>query len=284
MSQPGEDEVVEIRRALLDALQALTAHRGAVVLIGAQGIYLHTGRAPVALAEMTRDSDLALDARLLAPEPLIEKAMAAGGFHLDPESGQPGSWLSRRGFPVDLMVPAAQGGQGGRRGGRIPPHAKRATRKATGLEAAVVDNSPTEIAALDAADTRRFTVRVAGPAALLVAKLHKLGERDAEPNRLRRLHDKDAHDIYRLLVAIPTAELADAIIRLRADALSGPVTEAALGYLRELFGAGPQALGSSMAGRAEEGIGDPQTVAASAAFLASDLLAAIERAPRLDGD
>ncbi|MDN5856283.1 MAG: hypothetical protein L0K86_26260 [Actinomycetia bacterium] len=54
-------------------------------------------------------------------------------------------------------------------------------------------------------DGRAYTANVAGPAALLVAKLHKLGERQATPGRLI---DKDAHDLYRLLVATPTENLA----------------------------------------------------------------------------
>jgi hypothetical protein len=51
------------------------------------------------------------------------------------------------------------------------------------------------VAALAPGDDRVFTANVAGSAALLVAKLHKLGERQATPGRLV---DKDAHDIYRL--------------------------------------------------------------------------------------
>jgi hypothetical protein len=42
---PGEpDQIyIEARRALLDALEALRQHARAVILIGAQAIYLHTG-------------------------------------------------------------------------------------------------------------------------------------------------------------------------------------------------------------------------------------------------
>ncbi|MPZ66978.1 MAG: hypothetical protein GEU83_16185 [Pseudonocardiaceae bacterium] len=54
-----------------------------MVLIGAQAIYLHTGRVHVALAEATKDSDRALDTRLLADEPLVEQAMRAAGFSQD---------------------------------------------------------------------------------------------------------------------------------------------------------------------------------------------------------
>ena len=50
------DLEVRARRALLDALEALGPHLDAVVLIGAQAIYLHTGDAPVALAPFTKDA------------------------------------------------------------------------------------------------------------------------------------------------------------------------------------------------------------------------------------
>lgn len=101
------------------------------------------------------------------------------------------------GVPVDLMIPESMSEPGGRRGGRVPPHSKHATRRASGLEAAIVDHAPRQIAALDPEDARTFVTEVAGPAALLVAKLHKLGDRDeSDPDRL---NDKDAHDVYRLL-------------------------------------------------------------------------------------
>jgi acetyl-CoA acetyltransferase len=67
MNPPGAAELlVAARAALLDALQALVLFRDAVVVIGAQAVYLHTGAAATALAEATKDSDLALDPRLLA--------------------------------------------------------------------------------------------------------------------------------------------------------------------------------------------------------------------------
>lgn len=223
MNRLGDAEIlVAARSALLDALDALAEQSAAVVLIGAQAIYLHTGAAPVALAEATKDTDLAIDPRALHDDPLIEKAMQHAGFHRNPADMQPGSWLSPRGIPVDLMVPELLSGAGGKRGGRIPPHHKGATRRATGLEAAVVDHAPMTVPSLDPEDPRTAEVAVAGPGALLVAKLHKIGERRGTPNRLV---DKDAHDIYRLLVAIQSAELAGALARLRVDDLAGGVTE-----------------------------------------------------------
>jgi hypothetical protein len=46
-------EYVLARRVLLDALQALGSQRDAVVLVGAQAIYLHVGEADLAVPVMT---------------------------------------------------------------------------------------------------------------------------------------------------------------------------------------------------------------------------------------
>src|SRR4051812_15904413 len=96
----SDDLLARARSALLDALIAIEAHRDSVVVIGAQAIYLHTGSAPVAVAEATKDSDLSIDVRTLGDDPLIDEAMRQAGFHQDP-ARQPGSWLSPSGIPVD---------------------------------------------------------------------------------------------------------------------------------------------------------------------------------------
>jgi hypothetical protein len=41
---------VNAREVLLDALEALGAHRASLILVGAQAIYLHTGEAEIAVA------------------------------------------------------------------------------------------------------------------------------------------------------------------------------------------------------------------------------------------
>jgi hypothetical protein len=270
MSTTGKvDLVVAARRALIDALGALCAQSEAIVVIGAQAVYLHSGDTRVALAAMTKDSDLAIDVRELAPHPLLEEAMAAAGFRRNPLTQQPGSWVTPDGIPVDLMVPDALAGEGGRRGARIPPHSRHAARRAVGLEAAVVDPVPMPVQALAPDDVRAPTAKVASPAALLVAKLHKLGERRLTPNRLVQ---KDAHDLYRLFVACPTPVLGAGLRRLLEHELSAAVTRQALVYLDELFASGHDALGSRMAGAAEEGVGEPDVVSASVAILAADLL------------
>jgi hypothetical protein len=275
MTGGSDDLLVRARSTLLDALVALHEQRESIIVIGAQAIYLHTGMAPVAVAEATKDSDLAVDARSLRDDPLIEAAMKAAGFSRDLLNPQPGRWMSPSGIPVDLMVPEAISGDHGRRTVDTPPHDPNAMRWAVGLEAAVVDNSEMEVTALSADDRRRVTARVAGPAALLVAKMHKIGERQNDPNP-KRVVDKDAYDVYRLLVAIPTATLSASLARLLDNALSGAVTASAMEYLRALFAAGPDATGSQMAGRTEQDVGNPETVAASCAALASDLLAALD--------
>jgi len=113
-----------------------------------------------------------------------------------------------------------------------------------------------------------------GPGALLVAKLHKIGERSEDPTRLL---DKDAHDLYRLLVAVQTPALAETVRRLLDHSFSRGATERALLHLERLFAAGPAALGSEMAGRVEAGVGSPDVVSASVAALAADLLEAVGR-------
>lgn len=266
--------IVEARAALLDAIAALDSHRESVILIGAQAIYLHTGSITFALAEATKDSDLAIDPRTLDEDPRLEEAMTRAGFMLNPDSRQPGAWMTAKGIPVDLMVPESLAGTGTRRGVMMPPHAKNSARRAAGLEAALVDRAPMAVASLDG-DGRSALVNVAGPAALLIAKLHKLGERVDAPNRL---NDKDAHDIYRLLVATETMSLAVSIGHLLTNELTRECTGQALRYLEQLFGQ-PDALGARMAGRAEEGVGQPATVTASVSFLAQDLIAGVTPTP-----
>lgn len=179
--------------------------------------------------------------------------------------------MSADGIPVDLMVPEALAGKG-RRSAEIPPHDKNAVRRAVGLEAALVDNSTMRVASLDPSDPRSVTAKVAGPSALLVAKLHKIAERVNKPDRL---NDKDAHDSYRILRAVGTAELAVSINNLLADGLTREVTRKALDHLDELFASSSDALGSVMAGRAEEGVGEPEQVSVAVSLLAEDLLEAV---------
>lgn len=142
------------------------------------------------------------------------------------------------------MVPELLAGPGGpnSRGARVPPHDRKAMRRARGLEAAVLDNSVEEVRALDPADERTFYVRVAGPAALLGRQNPQVvgAHRDSAP-----------------------------------DHVSAETTSEALDNMRELVAAGSDAVISMMAGRAELGLGEPETVSAATAILARDLLQAL---------
>lgn len=267
------DELTMARTGLLDALEALKSHLDALVIVGAQAVYMHTGTTEIALAEFTTDGDVAVDPDLLSSDPLVEEAMGAAGFTPDPRPSAIGSWISPRGVPVDLMVPDAVAGAG-RRGVRVPPHDSKSMRRARGIEATLIDNSKMAIRALDpAADPREFEVSVAGPAALLVAKLHKIHDRLGTPSRQ---DNKDAHDVYRLLRAVETQVLAEAINRLLAEDVSAEVTLEGLAQLRELFAQGAGARGCLMAGAAEELVGDPTAVSQSVALLAQDLVEALD--------
>ena len=271
MSPYGGDSpglLVRARAGLLDALQALEGQRDALVVIGAQAVYLRTGELDVALAPATNDSDFSLDPRLLNDDPRIEQAMRRAGFL---PSAQPGSWLREDGIPVDLMVPRKLAGSG-RRSVSIPPHDKFSARQTRGIEATLVDFDVQEITSLDLADNRSISAKVAGPAALLVAKIHKIVERPQTPIRS---NDKDAHDSYRILRSVETSELRNRFLSLLNDELSQQSTMESLVYLREHFAAGPESAGSMMAGRAEAGLGDPSQVSLSVAFLAEDLINAL---------
>jgi len=267
MSTAGrpDPEYVKARRVLLDALESLAPHGGALVLVGAQAIYLHAGPGDLAVAPYTTDGDLCIQPAQLPDSPLLEEALRAGGFV---PTGQPGVW-TRDDVELDLLVPETVGGPG-RRGARLGPHGNRVARKVKGLEGALVDSAPMRLSGLDD-DARVVTVRVAGPAALLVSKLHKIADREGQPDRLG---DKDALDVLRLLQAIATQDLADSIRRLIAHELSREVTREALDLLRRLFGAA-DATGVEMVVRATEGLEDPVTIQGSCVVLASELLEAI---------
>ena len=281
MSGERDRQYVVARGVLLDALEALGAQRAAVILVGAQAIYVHTGAVELAIAEFTTDADLTLDPALLQPAPEIESAMTTAGFS---RGNRVGAWVVSRdidGTPtnveVDLMVPEAVGG-GGSRAARLVGHGKHVARKARGLEAALVDKRSTVIAALDATDARSFSILTAGPAALIVSKMHKIRERLAERTS-RRVDDKDALDVLRLLQATRAETLATTFVQLLNTEVATTVTNEALTALDDLF-ASPRAVGAQMAVRAASPLADPDEIAGSCAVLASELVAAVNRTRR----
>ena len=91
-------------------------------------------------------------------------------------------------------------------------------RKAKGLEAALVDHRMIRLAALEPGDTREFEVEVAGLAALLVAKLHKLAEREATSERWAA---KDGLDVLRILRGADLQQVAETLLDLETHVVAG---------------------------------------------------------------
>lgn len=228
---------------------------------------------------MLLDGLAALGPVLLATTPSIIELLNRGGFELQDD---PGMWLTSDRIQVDLLVPESLAGPG-RRGASLPGHGRRVARRAKGIEGVLVDSAVREVGALDPADSRSFQVAVAGPAALFVAKLHKIAERLGQPDRLV---EKDALDVLRLLRAAPTDELAQSLCRLTDHELSRGVAIEAIDLANRLL-VQDGAPGQRMAARAAGGLEDPVTIEVSMQILAADLLAAVERQRQqlgLEGD
>lgn len=272
-----DDLYILARRVLLDALSALGAHRDAAVLVGAQAVYLRVGEAvDLAVAPSTTDGDLAIDPSILGEVPPLERALAAAGFF--PKPGAVGVWLSKRptaenperDVAIDLLVPYAVSPGKGRRDASLPGHAARTARIVDGLEGALVDADLLRVAAFEPSDLRSFELRVAGPAGLLVAKVHKIRDRSGTD----RQSDKDALDVLRILRGIETAELT----RRYRTILNDPISASAAGVGLELFEAQfstIRSIGVEMAVRSAGALANPAEIAASAEALAGDLLRAL---------
>ncbi len=271
-------EYIAARRVLLDALDAIGPQIGAVTLIGAQAIYLRTVGRLVTYQPYTTDADLVLDPGQLAEIPALGDALRQAGFVL---TSEPGIWEARferdagelpATVPVDLIVPESIAPTAGRRSARLPDrHGRNTARKTPGVEGALVDRGPIEIASLDIADQRRVIVGVAGEGALLVAKLHKLGERLERPDRLQ---PKDAGDVYRLFDVVDPSEMADRIRMLLGDGRSTQITEQAIEYGMRLFGEA-RPVGVELAQAALQGTLPKDTVAGTVIAYWKALLAAL---------
>lgn len=110
-------------------------------------------------------------------------------------------------------------------------------------------------------------MNVAGYGALLVAKLHKLGDRLATPERL---HAKDAGDVYRLFDAVAPDEMTTILQVLLNDQRSSVTTSEALVYFDQLFTTS-SAVGVRLAVEALRGVLPEATVSAAMASYAGVL-------------
>ncbi len=264
-----DPEYVAARRVLLDALEALGEHRESIVLVGAQALYLHVGEGDLAVAPFTTDGDLAIDPRQLADEPRLVTMLEDAGFEI---AIRPGTWtlhatLNPTGIQIDFLVPSSLAGPG-RRGARLGPHGADLARKARGLEAALVDCTQVQVSSLEAGDSRAFDLRVAGTAAMLVAKFHKISERRDETHRIQ---PKDVLDVLRVLRFEALDLLGGRLRLLTRDSIAGEVTRASRSLLVELF-ANREGLGSMLAARSVAGLEDEVAIALSCEVLTRQLL------------
>ncbi|HEX2294917.1 MAG TPA: hypothetical protein VHN37_06370 [Actinomycetota bacterium] len=238
---------VAARRVLLDALEALQPHLDALVVVGAQAVYLRTHRLELGVAPYTTDGDLVIDPRHLSTEPDLGTALRAAGFELATDARgntQPGMWTSSS-VPLDLLVPSGMSAAR-RRSARLDGHERAAARTVAGLEATLLDHDPMVIASLDGADRRASTVEVAGPVALLIAKAYKISERARRGARPDRVHAKDAGDAYRLMQATDVAASIGVARRLVDDPDHGHACAEGLRHLVDLF-RGRRTVGTELA-------------------------------------
>jgi hypothetical protein len=177
-------------------------------------------------------------------------------------------------------VPDAVGGRRGqeKRSARIPPHDDRAARNVRGLEGALFDFDLMTIDALDAADKRRFEIAVAGPAALVVAKAHKIRERLSRPKRSNTIA-KDALDVVRILRGCTEEDVArrwrslleggapDDNVRRATSVVAAEAME----FIRAEFAVGA-GRGCDLTVRAAAGTEDPDLLRASTVDLARRVL------------
>lgn len=265
------------RRVLLDALIALGVHRDAIVLVGAQAVYLRVGEADLAVAPYTTDGDLAIDPAILAEIPPLEAALMGAGFSPETTTSV-GVWITKRpttlrsdaDVAIDLLVPASVSPGKGRRAARLPGHDSKAARIVKGLEGALVDADVMRLTSLDPADTRAFDIRVAGPAALLIAKVHKISERHGT----NRKSDKDALDVLRLLRGTETDDVAFRYQKLMNDERCAKSATSGRALLEAQF-AVRNGIGIEMAIRSAGPLASAAEIAASCEALVSDLLSAI---------
>ena len=149
-----------------------------------------------------------------------------------------------------------------------PVHGVNAARKVDGLEGVLVDLAEHDLASLEpAVDPRVVRAKVAGPGALLVAKMFKIHERRGSA----RSNDKDALDVLRILQGVSTKDLARRLTSILGDARSATTGARALELFAELFGNRGGA-GAAMAARAAQPVMDAAQVRATCEALADELL------------
>lgn len=220
-------EYFNARRVLLDVLELLEAQRPGLVPVGAQAVYLHAPAERAQLYTYTLDGDLALDPDRIAESPNIGRMLFDAGYTKGQNAG---TFYSPSGIEIDLMVPDGALPPPSRRTAILPGQSPATARRTVGIELALIDATLMEIVALDPADDRRLELRVAGPAALAVAKLIKMEERTSG-RRPDRVVSKDAGDYLRLLRYCNAEAIGHRLRELSAVDIAAPLIERATTFL-----------------------------------------------------
>ena len=129
------------------------------------------------------------------------------------------------------MVPSGALPASSRRTAPLEGQNGRTARRTSGLELALRDNNTMKLRAPDPKDTRVALVKVASPAALVVAKLIKLNERISGP-KSDRILAKDASDVLRMLRYNDAAVIGSTLGRFAAQGVGSGTIETAVDFLR----------------------------------------------------
>lgn len=236
------------RRLLIDAIKALSVFGDAITVVGAHAVHVWVQNAWGRIdMEATRDSDITINPSFVAEDPKIIEMLKAIG--VEPAlSNRPGIYglIDETGFPLqarttfDILVPEVYAGTG-RRAARIPGQNNAATR-AIGLELVLWDRHMFNLETFDEPN-ESVVAYIAGPASLLVAKIHKVHERwEQRATSPERLRPKDSGDIALLMMVSDANEVADI---MRRNALEHPeisqVVRSAAQWLSLLYGNLPSA-------------------------------------------
>jgi hypothetical protein len=206
--------VYNSRRLLIQTIQALQPFQNALTIVGAHAVHVWATDAWGAIdMQATRDADIAINPVFVSDEPKVLELLE--GINISPAlKDRPGiygfdserdfDWAART--TVDLIVPETYAGKG-RRSAHIPGQ-NRATTRAVGLELALWDRHLIKLSTFDD-PTILVDTYVSGPAALLIAKSHKIHERLlAITSRPDRLRPKDSGDVALLMMVSDAKEIA----------------------------------------------------------------------------
>ena len=206
------------RKLLIDTIRALADFGDAITVVGAHAVHVWAQDVlgPVDM-QATRDADVAINPVIVTPNPKLLDVMQ--GIGVTPAlPARPGvyGYADESSLPlgerttIDLIVPEVYAGSG-RRAARIAGQQYAASR-AVGLELAVWDRHQRTLTAIDD-PTNIVGAWVAGPAALLVAKTHKVHERlEQVATRPDRLRPKDSGDVGLLMMVSDPDDIATVMI------------------------------------------------------------------------